>query len=147
MDYDILENSKHYEIVLENGKKYKVDKIWADNSMKTLDLGLVDVLDMWLEDNGVFENEEQTELDKLAKENKSVKVIQTKSDKPKTQRERVKKDNPDKEYIISCIAEYLEELNAENVIIANKTKIIEFTYNNKAFKLDLIEKRPPKAEK
>ena len=146
MDYDILEKGKYYEVVLENGKSYKIDKVWADNSQKSLDLGLVDVLDMWLEDNGVFENEEQAELDTKAK---GVVKLNAKAETPKkkTQRERVIKENPDKEYIVGCVAEYLEELQATDINITNKSKLIEFTFKGKQFKLDLVEKRVKKAEK
>lgn len=145
MDYDILENDKFYEVVLENGKKYKIGKVWAENTQKSLDLGLVDVLDMWLEDNGVFENEEQTALDKLAKENKSNKIVKAKAETPKqkTQKERVKKDNPDKKLLINFLGEALGQLTY-NVKTINETKIIEFNYNGKDFKLDLIEKRAKK---
>lgn len=143
MDYDILENDKFYEVILESGKHYKIDKVWANNSQKTLDLDLIDVLDMWLEDNGVMENQEQEELDQLAKENKSNKIVQAKADKPKTQRERVKKDNPDKEFLINLLNNALINENI-TTSVTNKGKIIEFSYNNKQFKLDLIEKRAKK---
>ena len=62
----------------------------------------------------------------------------------KTQKERVKKDNPTKEMIISKIAELLPEF-AENVNIVNSGKLIEFSIGEDDFKLDLTKTRKKKA--
>lgn len=139
------ENGKVYEITLETGRVVKVMKDWAVKTMSSLDTDLEDVLLMFLEDNGYLVNDDQEELDNQAK-GVVKNIAKAETPKKKTQRERVAKDNPDKEYIIGCIAEYLEELQATNVNITNKTKLIEFTYKSKEFKLDLVEKRKKKAE-
>lgn len=144
-DYKELE--KVYEITLENGKIVKVDKKWAQLSMEKLETDLEDVLLMYLEDNDYLENDAQNDLDKSAKAN--VKVI-AKSEKPKqkTQRERVVKENPTKELIISKLTGALQEIdNILNVNIENKAKLITFTLNNEDFKLDLVQKRKEKAKK
>ena len=137
-------NGKVIEITLDNDKVVKCSTEWANKSMKALNTDIEDVLLMFLEDNDYIVNEEQEELDKQAKG--KVKLV-VNSEKPKkTPKERVQKDNPDKEYIVGCVAEYLEELNATNIIIENKAKLITFVYNGKEFKLDLVEKRKPKAK-
>lgn len=144
-DYKELE--KVYEITLENGKIVKVDKKWAQLSMEKLETDLEDVLLMYLEDNDYLENDAQNDLDKSAKAN--VKVI-AKSEKPKqkTQRERVVKENPTKELIISKLTSALQEIdNISNVNVENKAKLITFTLNNEDFKLDLVQKRKEKAQK
>ena len=142
-DYKI--NGKVIDITLDNGKVVKCSTEWVEKSMKALDTDMEDVLLMFLEDNDYIVNEEQEELDKQAKG--KVKLVATKeTPKKKTPKERVQKDNPDKEYIVGCVAEYLEELNATNIIIENKAKLITFVYNGKEFKLDLVEKRKPKAK-
>lgn len=144
-DYKELE--KVYEITLENGKIVKVDKKWAQLSMEKLETDLEDVLLMYLEDNDYLENDAQNDLDKSAKAN--VKVI-AKSEKPKqkTQRERVVKENPTKELIISKLTSALQEIdNILNVNVENKAKLITFTLNNEDFKLDLVQKRKEKAKK
>ena len=64
----------------------------------------------------------------------------------KTQKERVKKENPTKEMIIQEIAKILPNF-ATDVNIENAGKIITFTVGNDNFKLDLTQKRKPKAEK
>lgn len=144
-DYKELE--KVYEITLENGKVVKVDKKWAQISMEKLETDLEDVLLMYLEDNDYLENEAQNDLDQSAKAN--VKVI-AKSEKPKkkTQRERVIKENPTKELIISKLTSALQEIdNISNVNVENKAKLITFTLNNEDFKVDLVQKRKEKMKK
>ena len=144
---DYKELDKVYEITLENGKVVKVDKKWAQISMEKLETDLEDVLLMYLEDNDYLENDAQNDLDQSAKAN--VKVI-AKSEKPKkkTQRERVVKENPTKELIITKLASALQEIdNISNVNVENKAKLITFTLNNEDFKLDLVQKRKEKAQK
>lgn len=138
------------EIVLENEKKVKVSKKYIDNCIEKLDIQLEDALLTWLEDEGYMENEDQQELCNQAKENKSNKVIDAKKDTPKkkTQKERVSKDNPDKEYIVSSIANILGNIEEiSNLNIENKAKLITFTYKNNDYKIDLVQKRKPKVEK
>ena len=144
---DYKELDKVYEITLENGKVVKVDKKWAQLSMEKLETDLEDVLLMYLEDNDYLENDAQNDLDQSAKAN--VKVI-AKSEKPKkkTQRERVVKENPTKELIISKLTNALQEIdNISNVNVENKAKLITFTLNNEDFKVDLVQKRKEKAQK
>lgn len=138
------------EIILENEKKVKVSKKYIDNCIEKLDIQLEDALLTWLEDEGYMENEEQQDLCNQAKENKSNKIIDAKKDTPKkkTQKERVSKDNPDKEYIVSSIANILENIEEiSNLNIENKAKLITFTYKNNDYKIDLVQKRKPKVEK
>lgn len=144
---DYKELDKVYEITLENGKIVKVDKKWAQLSMEKLETDLEDVLLMYLEDNDYLENDAQNDLDQSAKAN--VKVI-AKSEKPKkkTQRERVVKENPTKELIISKLTSALQEIdNISNVNVENKAKLITFTLNNEDFKVDLVQKRKEKVQK
>ena len=134
------------EITLENGKVVKCDKKWVDNTMATLETDMEDVLLMFLEDNDYLINEEQDELDKKAKG--VVKLVaKNETPKKKTQRERVVKENPTKELIISKIVEKLQEIaDISNINVENKAKLITFTLNNEDFKLDLVQKRKPKAK-
>ena len=141
-DYKL--NGNCYEITLDNDKVVKVDKKWVDLSIEKLETDLEDVLLMYLEDNDYIVNEEQNDLDKSAKAN--VKVI-AKSEKPKakTQRERVVKENPTKELIISKLTSALQEIdNISNVNVENKAKLITFSLNNEDFKIDLVQKRKEK---
>ena len=131
-DYKL--NGSVYEITLENDKKVKVATSWVEKTIKLLETDLEDVLLMWLEDEGYLVNEEQEELVKQAKAN-GVK-IKADTDKPKkkTPKERVAKPQPEKEYIVGIIAEFLEDITD----ISNK---------NEDYKLDLVQKRKKKEEK
>lgn len=139
------------EITLDNDKVVKVGKVYIERCIEKLDIDMEDALLTWLEDEGYMENLDQEELCDLAKENKSHKVVNAKVEKEptkKTQKERVAKSNPDKEYIVGVVAEFLEDIvGKDNVNIENKAKLIVFTYNGNEYKLDLVQKRPPKAGK
>lgn len=143
-DYKL--NGSVYEITLENGKVVKCSAKWVETSMKALDTDLEDVLLMWLEDNDYLVNEELEELDSKAKTNK-VKLVATSEKPKKTPKERVAKPQPEKEYIVGIIAEFLEDITGiSNLNIENKAKMITFSYKNANYSLDLVQKRPPKAK-
>lgn len=133
-----------YEITLDNGKIVKVASKWVENTMNLLQTDLEDVLLMYLEDNDYLVNDMQEELDNQAKANK-VKVVATDKAKPKTQKERVAKEYPEKEMIINKINEILVNI-AENVEITNKSKVIEFKIGENDYKIDLTCKRKPKKQ-
>lgn len=138
--FEIKENV--IEIKLAKGKIVKVDKAWAYQTMKTLELSLEETLQMYLEDNDYLVNQEQDELDKKAKG-----VVKPDAyDKTKRKKvERTPKENPTKELIIAEIAKTLQALGVENLKIENKAKLITFDYVNESFKVDLVQKRKPKA--
>lgn len=143
-DYKV--NGSVYEVTLENGKQVKIATSWVEKTTKLLDTDTEDVLLMWLEDNDYLENEEQEELDKTAKANK-VKLVATDKAKKKTPRERVAKPQPEKEFLISLLAKALENEDISDLKVENKAKLITFSYKNHDYKLDLVQKRPQKAEK
>ena len=140
---DFKVNGMVVEVELENGKTIKIDKKWVENSMVQLETDMEDVVLMYLEDNDYLVNDDQAELDLYAKENK-VKVNAGDKAKKKTPRERVQKENPTKELIISTIAKALENLNVQDLNIENKGKLITFSMNNEEFKVDLVQKRKKK---
>lgn len=144
---DYVVNGRVVDITLENGKVVKASTAFLENMMKNLDIDMDEAVFTWLEDEEYLINEEQAELTKQAKENKSIKIIGAKAEKKiaakKTQKERVVKENPTKEMIISAIAELLPNF-AQNVVVENKGKLITFTVGEDEFKLDLTQKRKPK---
>ena len=148
MDWDYeLQNGK-YLISMENGKKYFMEVAKVDNLQKQLKISEFEAIEMWLEDNGYLVNEEQNALDMKAKGNKVKLTTNTEKPKAKTQKERVAKSNPDKEYIVGAVAEFLEEIvGKDNVNIENKAKLITFDYKGASYKLDLVQKRKSKVEK
>lgn len=108
-----------------------------------------EAIELWLFDHDYIESEEEQELTAKAKENRITATIhQAKAEvKQKTQRERVKKDDPTKEGVIKAIAEMLPSLNAEEINVVNAGKLITFKIGADTYKLDLIRQRPPKADK
>lgn len=148
MDWDYELKNGRYLISMENGKKYFMEVAKVDSLQKQLKISEFEAIEMWLEDNGYLVNEEQNALDMKAKGNKVKLATSTEKPKVKTQKERVVKSNPDKEYIVGVIAEFLEEIvGKDNVNIENKAKLITFNYKGENYKLDLVQKRKSKVEK
>ena len=148
MDWNYELKNGRYLISMENGKKYFMEVAKVDNLQKQLKISEFEAIEMWLEDNGYLVNEEQNALDIKAKGNKVKLATSTEKPKAKTQKERVVKSNPDKEYIIGVVAEFLEEIvGKDNVNIENKAKLITFNYKGEDYKLDLVQKRKSKVEK
>lgn len=135
---------------LPSGKVVRVPMAEINKSMALLGLTKDEAIQMYLEDEGYLENEEQTALERKAKENRITATIhQAKSTevKQKTQKERVKKADPTKEGVIKAIAEMLPDLNATDIVIVNEGKLITFKIGADEYKVDLIRKRLPKEGK
>ena len=134
-------------IIQVNNKNVNVPDKELDNLMKTLDLSQDEALDLWLTDNDYVNNPEIEELTKKAKVNKTTQIhAGDKTKRAKTERKPT--ENPLKQQIIEDIYYFLldryPELNHNNINITNKTKLIEFSLQNRQFKLDLVEKRAKK---
>ena len=122
---------------------------FIQNAMKNLSIDEEKAIQLWLEDNGYEVNEEQEALDAKAKANVKVStLVKARAAEPsskKTQRERVKKDDPAKESIIAALAQFLNDATtAENVTIVNTGKLITFTMGEDTYKLDLVRQRKAK---
>ena len=127
-----------------NGKNIRIPDEEIEKSMKVLDISKDEAIEMWLEDEGYLENEEQEELCKKAKENRITATIHDAKDvKKKTQRERVRKENPTKRMVIAEIVKILPDF-AENIQVLNVEKLISFTIGDNTYEIDLKQKRKPK---
>ena len=117
-----------------------------DEDIKRIEKGLgvstSEAIDIWLEDEGYLENEEQEALCKKAKENRvTATVHRARSVAPNKQtKTRERTANPVKEDVIAALAETLKGM-AEDVVIENIGKIITFRIGEENFKLDLIQRR------
>lgn len=99
---------------------------------------------LWLEDEGYLVNEEVERLVKLAKENKcGAKASAIDKTKKKETKPRTVKVSDEKQMIFENILENLQELY-ENVTVLKTNKLIEIKFNEKTFKIDIIEQRPKK---
>lgn len=127
-----------------NGKKIRIADSEIENLVKGLNISTEQAIQIWLEDEGYLDNEEQNNLDKKAKESKiTATVHQAKSDNRKERKPRERKPDEEKEKIIANLAKFLEN-STENVKITNISKIIEFDIGENHYKLDLVRQRKTK---
>lgn len=131
---------------LKGGKVVQVPNDEVSKLATALKISRSEAVEVWLYDEGYIENKEADELTAKAKENKISHNARAEV-KQKTQRERVVKEDKVKEAIIQAVADMLPNLQAENVVIEKKGKLITFTVGEDKFKLDLIRQRPPKESK
>ena len=130
---------------LKGGKVVNVPNKEVAKLQALLHISKAEAVNVWLSDNDYIEVAEIEELTAKAKENKISHNARAES-KPKTQRERVVKEDKVKEAIVQAVADMLPNLNAENVVIEKKGKLITFTVGEDKFKFDLIRQRPPKSK-
>ena len=127
-------------------KTIKIPDADIKRSVEKLGITKEEAIQVWLEDEGYLENEEQEALEKKAKENRiTATVHQARAVNPekKTQKERVRKDDPTKELIIAETAKFLEKY-AENIQITNVGKLISFKIGEDDYEFNLIRKRKAK---
>lgn len=135
--------AEQFHIVTINGRTVRIPEAEIAKQMKLLDISREKAIDLYLEDNDYQENEEVEALTKKARVNgvTPASCVKARAATPtKTQRERVKKDDPTKEKIISTLAECLGDI-ATNVIVVDNRKIITFNIGDELFKLDLSRTR------
>lgn len=128
-----------------NGKNIRIPDSELEKNMRILEISKDEAIQMYLEDEGYFENETVEELTKKAKENGTAKV-KAKSTKERKPVKRGRKPDEEKENIIKILENALKNAGFD-AKITNKSKIIEFSAGENRYKLDLIKKRPPKATK
>lgn len=128
---------------LDNGKVINIPDSDLKRLMESLDLDEESAVEIWLEDEGYLDNEEQNELDKKAKDSKITQTIHGARAETTRKRTVVRKADETKESIIALLAETLEGV-ADEVKIENVGKLITFKLGEDSFKLDLIRQRKPK---
>ena len=130
-----------------NGKNIRIDDKQLDKLMKSLDLTKEEAIQMYLEDEGYLDNEEQLELDKKAKESGIMRTIHDAKDvekeKKKTTKPKTVKVSDEKQELFADILANLQKLYG-NVTVLKQNKLIQVQIEEKIFKIDLIEQRPKK---
>lgn len=132
-----------------NGKMVNIPDQEIEKAIKKLGLTKEQAIEMWLEDEGYLENEEQENLCKLAKENKITATIhQASGNKPKKQsKPKTVKVSSEKQDLFTLLDvtldDYCKEMGGKRTIL-NPNKLIQVELNGKTFKIDLIEQRKPK---
>lgn len=126
-----------------NGKSIRIPDSEIEKNSKLLGISKDEAIQMYLEDEGYIENEYVEELTAKAKEAKI--SHDAKSDKPRKNagKPRERKPDEEKESLIQLLANALNQ-EGFNAIVTNKSKIIEFSIEDRHYKLDLIKQRPPK---
>jgi hypothetical protein len=131
---------------IKGGKVVNVPNKAIANLQAQLGLSRSEAVELWLYDEGYVDNAEADALTAKAKENKVSHNARAEV-KQKTQRERVVKEDKVKEAIIQAVADLLPSLEATNVVVEKKGKLITFEVGTDKFKFDLIRQRPPKESK
>ena len=144
--FEYVVNGKVVDITLENGKVVKASTEYLNKMCDNLDIDFDEAVNTWLEDEDYLVNDEQKELTEKAKEHKELvgakKAARTTK---KTQKERVVKENPTKELVITKLFEAVSAIDgATDVVVENKAKLITFKLNGEDFKIDLVQKRKVK---
>ena len=125
------------------GKQIRIPDDEIAVAMKNLGLSEPEAIQMWLEDEGFLDNEEQEALCEKAKENKvRVQGEGLKERKPREKPKTVKVSD-EKAQLFNEIVENLKE-NNRNFEISKQNKLILVKINEKVFKIDLIEQRTKK---
>lgn len=132
---------------LADGRVVNVPNAEVSKLQTQLKLSRSEAVELWLFDHDYTECDEEKELTAKAKENKIQHKAKSTEPKQKTQRERVVKEDKVKEGIIQAVADMLPSLEAENVVIEKKGKLITFQVGEDKFKFDLIRQRHPKENK
>lgn len=129
-----------------NCKQVTIPDREIKNSMELLDLTEQEAINLWLEDNGYLDNQEQIELNEKAKKVKvdhDARAVDKKTEK----KPRTTKVSDEKKELFATIVQNLdraEGVERENVTILKENKLIEVKIGERTFKIDVIECRPPK---
>ena len=133
-------------ITYELGKrKIRIPDEDINKYMKNHGLTQEEAIQVWLEDEGYLENEEQEILETRAKENRITATIHEAGDKVKRKRSapRTVKVSDEKQQLFTEITETLEVSGLEFEIL-KENKLIQVKIGEKIFKIDVIEQRTKK---
>lgn len=128
-----------------NGKEINISDKEIAQSMKLLDITKEEAIEMWLDDNGYTDNEEQIALDKSAS---AVKIdMETKGGKAcadKEKKPRTKKNSSEKQEIYDFLTQVMAEKYGK-ITVLTENKLFGVEINGKFIKIDVIEQK--KAQK
>lgn len=125
-----------------NGKMVNIPDKEIEIAMKNLELTKEEAIEMWLDDEGYTDNEEQNALDEKSKENK-VK-IRGDGNKRTNSKPKIVKVSDEKKTLFAEIWSSLQYEFGENAEIIKENKLISVKINDKVFKIDIIETRQKK---
>lgn len=123
-----------------NGKLIDIPEDEIENLKVNLQLTNQQAIDTWLSDNDYEEDEEQENLEKIAKKVK----IDHQIDKKKPEKERktvIRKVSDEKKELFSEILSDLEDVYRNSVEVLNENKLIQVKIGDKSFKINITETR------
>ena len=135
------------KLTLENNKTVNIPDEEIKQLKDALGISTKEAVEVWLDDNGYAENEEQNALDNKAKSVKANFVDARTVTEKKERKPVTKKVSDEKKILFDSLVQNLDRcelVERENVVILNKNKLIQVKIGDKVFKIDLIECRPPK---
>ena len=131
-----------------NGKNVNIPDEEIIGYMEKLELTREEAIEMWLDDEGYTENEEQNALDEKVKKSGIMRDIHGASAMDKTQKKTTKpktvKVSDEKKDLFELIYDTLRDYEVDfdgKTTILKENKLIQFEINGKTFKIDLIEQR------
>lgn len=130
-------------IVQVKGKNVRIDDEWITKTSKSLGITRDETIQMYLEDNGYLENAEQADLDARASAVKIQHGASAETANRKQKKPRTVKISDEKGALYADLLQFLTE-KYENVEVLTENKLISVKINDKSFKIDLIQQRPPK---
>ena len=128
---------------LLNGRVIEISDNALRNLMDACGCSIDEAINIWLTDHDFIVNEEQENLDKIAKKVHISRDIDVKKSK-KERKKPEKKISDEKKELFSEILSDLEDVYRNNVKVLNENKLIEVKIGKKTFKIDIIEQRPSK---
>lgn len=131
---------------LTEDKKIRIPDDILELNMTSLGLSKEEAIQLYLEDEGYLDNEEQNRLCELAAKNRITATIHEARADSKKKKPREQKPDPVKEEIIKSIADLLKNYTPQ-VEIANKSKEIHCKIGEDWFKIDLVRSKTLKKEK
>lgn len=131
----------------EAGKKIDVPDEEINKIASGLGVSFGEAVQIWLEDAEYEINEEQEALDVSAKKVKVNHGAEEVKRGPKKGTPRNVKVSNEKKELFDTIVKNLDRcwgVSRENIKILKENKLIEVTFNDKTFKIDIIECRKPR---
>ena len=128
---------------LLNGRVIEIPNNAIRNLMNACGCSIEDAVNIWLTDHDFIVNEEQENLDKIAKKvhiSRDIDVKKTKKERKKPE----KKVSDEKKALFNEISGFLKRVYGINTKIVTENKLITVKIGEKTFKIDIIEQRPSK---
>jgi hypothetical protein len=128
---------------LPSGKTINIKDSVIKQYMISLDLTEKEAIQTYLEDEGEFENEEQIALDEKAKQLSHPVYDNAEKTTKKKRKKPTIKVSDEKKILFDDILASLP-YPSENITVLKENKLIQIKINDKIFKIDVIQQRPPK---